>query len=263
MTSPARPRPLLPGGLVEGRVFHARKRPRAHQFKYRVFYLCFNLAELPSLARGILSVDRFNLLSFHRRDHGARDGSEPEAWARAILAQHGLADSADGNIVLQCHPRLLGYVFNPISLWFCHDKAGGLRAAICEVNNTFGERHLYLLAHGDRRPIVAGDWLEADKLFHVSPFLAVEGRYRFRFHLAETAMRADIHYHDPEGLNLVTYVEGQRLPLGRARLAGCFMRHPLMTLAVILRIHYQALRLWTKSAKFHKKPEPPRELVSR
>lgn len=253
----------LPGGLVEARVFHARKRPRAHHFRYRVFYLCIRLSDLAVLGRGILSVDRFNLLSFHRRDHGPRDGGDLEAWIRGLLSRQGLTECTDGEIVLQCHPRLLGYVFNPISLWFCHDRQGGLRSVLCEVNNTFGERHLYLLAHADRRPIGADDWLETDKVFHVSPFLAVEGRYRFRFRLDATAMRADIQYFDANGLNLVTYVEGHRLPLDRGHLAGRFMRHPFMTLAVILRIHYQAVRLCLKKAKFHKKPEPPRELLTK
>ena len=255
--------PDLPGGLVEARVFHARKRPRPHHFNYRVFYLCFRLADLPQLGRGILSVDRFNLLSFHRRDHGARDGSNLESWIRNLLAENGLADCTDGDIVLHCHPRLLGYVFNPISLWFCHDRAGQLRAVLCAVNNTFGERHLYLIAHPDRRAIGSEDWLETDKVFHVSPFLAVEGRYRFRFRLSGEAIRADIHYFDAEGLNLIAYVEGQRRALNRRTLIASFMRHPLMTLAVILRIHYQALRLWRKRAKFQKKPEPPRELLTR
>lgn len=259
---PARASAAIAGGLSNATVFHKRTRPRVNEFRYGVFYFCVDLRDMERLRRPFLSLDRFNLLSFHRKDHGACDGTDLQAWIRDVLAKNGLGEIADGPVVLHCHPRVLGYVFNPISLWFCHDRAGGLRAVLCEVRNTFGERHLYLVAHADGRPILETEWLQARKAFHVSPFMPVSGHYRFRFRLDAERVRADIHYHDDEGPILVTYVDGRRRDLTAASAAGAVFRHPLMTLMVVGRIHYQALKLLLKRARFHRKPAPPtRELT--
>lgn len=255
-TGIARNAAVIAGGLSSATVFHKRLRPKTNQFRYSVFYICVSLRDLTKLRRPFFSLNRFNLLSFRTSDHGARDGSDLEVWARKLLAENGL-DSADGDIVLHCHPRLLGYAFNPISLWFCHDRAGGLRAVLCEVNNTFGERHLYLVAHDDQRPIQPSDWLLARKAFHVSPFLPVEGHYRFRFRLDAAVIRADIHYHDMAGPMLVTYVEGARRDLTGRSALGAMLRHPAMTFMVVARIHYQAIKLVFKKARFFRKPAPP------
>ena len=136
-------------------------------------------------------------------------------------------------------------------------------AVLCEVSNTFGERHLYLVAHPDSRPIAPDDWLQARKALHVSPFLPVEGHYRFRFRLEDGRARADIHYHDANGPILVTWVDGERRTLTDWSAVGAAIRHPLMTLNVVARIHLQALRLWRKGAIFHRKPPPPDEELSR
>lgn len=261
-SSAARASGAIAGGLSFATVFHRRLRPRANQFRYGVFYMCVDLRDVGRLRRPFFSVDRFNLLSFHRADHGPRDGSDLELWARRLLADNDLT-VADGRIVLHCHPRLLGYAFNPISLWFCHDRNDALRAVLCEVNNTFGERHLYLVAHHDARPIAPQDWLEARKAFHVSPFLPVEGRYRFRFRLDSRRVRADIHYHDDDGLMLVTWSDGDRRALDSASALRAVIRHPLMTFMVVFRIHLQAARLWFKRARFFRKPAPPAEELTR
>ena len=144
--------------LFFGEVMHSRLRPRRNRFVYRVFFLRVRVDRLDTLRGPLFSLDRWNLFSLHRRDHGARDESELEPWIRGLLAHEGL-DSADGEIWLQTFPRMLGYVFNPVSFWLCHDRAGALRTVLCEVNNTFGERHNYLLAHPDQRPILPGDRL--------------------------------------------------------------------------------------------------------
>ncbi len=256
------------GGLVRARIFHQRNRPKRNRFAYRAFYFCINLKDIDRLARPFISVDRFNLVSFHRKDFGPRDGSDLEVWIRGILRDNGLADVADGEIVLQGHPRVLGYVFNPVSFWFCHDRAGALRAVLAEVSNTFGERHLYLVAHPDRRAIAPTDWLQADKMFHVSPFLPVQGFYRFRFRLEADRVRADIHYDDaPTGEErapmLVTYVDGERHDLSSGPVLRALLRHPAMTLAVIGLIHYQAIKIWLKKARFYRKPDPPQQPLSR
>ncbi len=248
--------------LVFGRVAHFRKRPVRHGFAYPVFYLRVPLSNIDALSGPLFGVDRFNLFSFMRRDFGPRDGSPLEPWARAILAQGGFAHP-DGEIVLQAFPRMLGYVFNPIGIWYCHDREGQLRAVICEVANTFGERHNYLLARPDHAPITSEDWLTARKVFHVSPFCEVEGHYRFRFTERGARSAARIDYHDREGLVLVTTVAGDSQPFTTARLARTFFAYPLMTLGVIARIHSHAVRLWLKRVPWFTKPDPPLQETTR
>ena len=249
--------------VVDAMVVHRRLRPRANAFRYRVAYLCLGLDQLNDAAGRWLKLDRSGLVSFHRADHGGRDGGDLETWLRGILAGHGLTGVCDGAVELMTMPRLLGYVFNPVSFWFCRDRAGALRAVLCEVNNTFGESHCYLVHHGDLRPLGAQEWLDGRKVFHVSPFLPVEGSYRFRFRLDSAVAHVDGNYHDAEGLMLATSVAGRREPLTDRTVARRFLGNPTMTLGVVARIHWQALKLWRKRAKFYRKPAPPRELVTR
>ncbi len=259
--------PQHPAELCVGRVLHKRFRPIVHPFSYGVFFLRINVARFNEIGNRWLSRDRFNLLSVFTRDYGPRDGTNLEAWARKLLATHGIAQ-ADGAIVLQAFPRVLGYVFNPISIWYCHDRQGGLRAAICEVSNTFGERHNYLVAHDDERIIAPDDWLTAKKVFHVSPFCEVKGHYRFRFEQTGERAFAQIDYYDSyntpdkttnnEGDKLiVTTVHGKPHPLTATNTLTAFFTHPLMTFGVVARIHWQALKLWVKHVKFISKPKPP------
>lgn len=258
------PRPQLSIGQVR----HSRLRPAKNAFSYRVFTLMLPLRTLGDAPLGsrLCSRNRFNLLSFHDSDHG--DGSTPLLdWIDRLLRSEGIAD-ADGEIWLQSFPRVLGYVFNPVSFWFCHRRDGALRAIVCEVNNTFGERHCYLLDGGGT--MHWGQDLSATKIFHVSPFCAVEGSYRFRFMRAApqdggTAERvvARIDYHDANGPLLLTSVSGTLQPLDDASAARAFLRHPLMTLGVIFRIHWQALKLFAKRVPFFSKPQPPAKVLSR
>lgn len=248
--------------LCVGRVFHKRLRPIQHAFSYGVFFLRVPLSQLDRLGNRWFSRNRFNLVSLYDRDYGPRDGSSLEDWMRALLKREGIR-TANGDIVLQTFPRLLGYVFNPISVWYCLDQDEKLRAALCEVNNTFGEHHNYLIVHDDQRPIGPDDWLTARKVFHVSPFCAVKGHYRFRFE--QTAGRAftEIDYFDggtsfaDHDKLLVTTLHGIPAPLDAASTLRTFFRHPLMTFAVVLRIHTQALRLWLNHLPYFRKPEPP------
>ena len=158
---------------------------------------------------------------------------------------------------------MLGYVFNPVSFWLCHDRAGALRAVLAEVSNTFGEHHNYLVAHDDARPIAAGDWLSARKVFHVSPFFPVSGEYRFRFADRPERCAFRIDYEDGQGNSLVTSVSGAAQVANTAALLRAFFRYPWMTLGVMLRIHYHALRLWLKRVPFFAKPIPPAEDTTR
>lgn len=249
--------------IVFGSVYHRRLNPVVHAFRYPVFSLLLPLSRIDRSDRGIFSVNRANLFSFWFADHGARDGSHPLPWVRALLEREGIA--ATGEIWLQCFPRMLGYVFNPVSFWYCHNPEGALIAVLAEVNNTFGERHNYLLAHQDGRPITANDTLSASKCFHVSPFMPVCGSYRFRFRHSPEFDRhlARIDYTSASGDELHTALSGVSRPLSRTTLLRAFFAYPWMTLGVMLRIHWQAMRLWLKRVPFFHKPEPPLEETTR
>ncbi|MDH4375371.1 MAG: DUF1365 domain-containing protein [Ramlibacter sp.] len=248
-----------------GQVRHTRVRPRRHAFAYDTFFLLLPMRRLGDpAARGGLAVNRRGALSFHDRDHG--DGRGPEAggalaWLDALLASEGITD-ADGEVWLHTFPRVLGYVFKPVSFWYCHRADGPLRAIVVEVNNTFGERHCYLLDQPRY-----GVELQADKCFHVSPFCTTEGRYRFRFlHSdqrapARTVARVDLD--DEQGPLLATSVSGALEPITPRLLRQALWRYPAMTMMVIARIHWQALHLWRKQVGFHRKPPLPERFVTR
>jgi len=249
------------GGLVLGKVFHSRLRPRAHAFRYSVPYFCVPLSRPDWFDRG-------GIVALKSADHGARDGSPLLPWMRAILAQHALDHVCDGEILLLTLPRQFGYVFNPVSFWYCLDRDGGLRAVLCEVANTFGDTHNYLVAHADGRPIAPDDWIEGRKVLHVSPFLPVEGTYRFSFAVDERAISAQVQYGDAAGLVLATGLSGPRCTLDRAAVLRRYVANPLVALAVIFRIHWQAFGLWRKRIRFHPRPVhprpgPPEEMLTR
>ena len=244
----------------EGRVMHARSAVAEHRFVYPIAFLRVPLSQLQSGRRwgGLFGVNRAAVFALHERDHGARDGSPLLPWLQRLLLEQGV-DFPLGEVVLQTFPRLFGYVFNPVSFWFCHDRAGELRAVLCEVNNTFGESHNYLVRHADLRPLRSGEVLEAQKVFHVSPFFPVAGRYRFRFLAQQGRVGVNIEYREAGQLALLAHVGGRTRPLTATRLLGALLRFPLMTLGVMVRIHWHALHLWRKGAVFHRKPSPPLE----
>lgn len=230
-----------------GQVRHKRLRPAVNAFAYPVFYLHLPLRNLAAARCGIFSVDKRNLLSFHSKDHGARDGSALLPWIEGLLAEHGLA--SDGEIVLQTFPRVLGCVFNPVSFWYCHDRSDHLIAILAEVNNTFGGTHSYLL-HRHGEPLRDGEELRAAKRFHVSPFNRIEGGYRFRFQFDGALQSAHIDYDDAEGELLLTSISGKPHPWSAGALLRAFLSMPWLTLGVVARIHWQALKLWLKGVPF-------------
>lgn len=255
--------------LCFGQVRHTRLRPVRNAFAYGTYYLRVPLRSLGARSFGcaLFSRNRFNLLSFMDRDHG--DGKQPlTEWIDTLLKAEGVTD-ADGEVWLQAMPRVLGFVFNPVSFWFCHRQDGALRAVLCDVRNTFGERHFYLLDTGTG--IENGSELTARKVFHVSPFCAVEGGYRFRF---TRVMRgaggstsehtlANIDHDDGDGPLILTSVSGLSAPLANASVLRAFFGYPLMTFGVVMRIHLQALRLWLRRVPFFSKPVPPQQKVTR
>jgi DUF1365 family protein len=277
--SPGQPEPRL----VIGQIWHARLRPFRHDFRYSAFYVQIPLRTLGRSASAIRDaasrgrsggwgwgINRPALLSIHDQDHG--DGRPLLNWAEDVLQRSGIED-ADGEIWLQTFPRMLGYVFKPVSFWFCERRDGSLRAVIAEVNNTFGDRHVYVLQQAGGA-IVNGVTLHADKAFYVSPFFEVRGRYRFRFFKTPTPNMtpgvtpqtpfsgrdlARIEYADDSGDLLLTSMSGNSRALTHPQALLAWMRYPLFSLGVILRIHWQAFRLWLKGARLvdRHKPQQP------
>jgi uncharacterized protein len=258
---PARPSDM-PIQLCVGRVMHHRLHPRAHRFEHRVFFFRLPLARLEQASNRWFGVNRNRPLSIHFADYGPGDGTPPRDWLDPLLAGAGI--ESGGDIVLQTFPRLFGYVFNPVSFWYCHDRSGAVRAVVAEVNNTFGERHCYLLAHSDGRALREGETIAARKVLHVSPFFPVRGTYRFRFHWTGGRALACIDYAEVDGTeSLRTSVSGIDRDWTPRALAMVLVTHPLMTLAVMVRIHFEALRLWAKGIRFHRKPVPPSTQLTR
>jgi DUF1365 family protein len=244
--------------LLTGKVMHERLRPTHHRFTYPVFYVRCDLDRLASLDSGWFGIDRWRPLSLYRRDHGPRDGSDLAGWMREQLSDAGI-EEANGRIWLQAFPRVFGYAFNPVSFWFCHDRDGQLRALLAEVRNTFGERHSYLLSADGHAPITANTRLMCRKVLHVSPFCRVEGGYTFRVRQTSNSASVSIDYHDADGLLIRTALGGRLKPLTRASALAALARQPLLTVAVVARIHWQAVRLALKKAPFHgKHPAPAR-----
>lgn len=231
-----------------GRVMHVRQQPVKHRFDYSVYFVRLPLHDLAQVESRWFSHNRFNLLSFHDADHG--DGGDSLIWARKLLSQHGL--TADGDIWLTTFPRVLGYAFKPVSLWHCHNTDGKLVAVLAEVNNTFGERHVYLLRTNDPNAK-----LHAEKVFHVSPFFPVSGHYTFHFELRDDLFRTRIDYATGDGETLRTAWWGRLEPMTPRNCLRAFFRYPLMTWGVIARIHLQALRLFIKRVPFFRKPPAP------
>jgi len=238
---------------------HARLAPVRHRFRYRVFSLLVDLDELPALVLRLrwLSHNRFNLMSLHDRDHGdARPGEGLRAWAERTLCAQGITPPR-GRIELLCFPRLLGYVFNPLSLWLCHDREDRLQAVIYEVHNTFGGRHAYALpaAAGQDEGAVAQ---HCGKELYVSPFIPMEAQYGFRLKVPGEAFSLLIRERGAAGEILRAAISGRRRPLTDGELLKAFAAHPLMTLKVVAAIHWHALRLWRKGLRFHRDPAKSR-----
>lgn len=251
----------IASALYFGDVLHQRLRPRRHRLRYRVFSIFVDLDELPELDRRnrLFSCNRFNLFSFFESDHGAGNNTGLRDWAEAQLARAGISLEG-GAIRLLCFPRVLGYVFNPLSIYFCYARDGVLEAVIYEVRNTFGQHHCYLIPvepRGTRSVHQA-----CAKEFYVSPFNRVAGRYRFSLKPPDGTLAVVINQDDEDGPLLNAWLSGRRMPFDDRALAAAFVRYPLMTLKVIAGIHWEALRLWLKGMRMVRRPEPPVETVT-
>ncbi len=284
------------GALIGwGQVRHTRLRPARHAFAYPTAFLMLPMRRLAAASlceRGLaapqnaassmtraavwerapareseptaLAINRRAWFAFHDADHGdgrpaAQGGAL--AWLDGLLALEGIHD-AQGEVWLQTFPRVLGHAFKPVSFWYAHRADGTLAAIVAEVNNTFGERHCYLLPAPQY-----GRTLKADKVFHVSPFCDVQGEYRFRFmrtqHDGQDRIVARVDHADADGPLIETSWSGALEPATAAALRRVVWRFPLLTLGVVARIHWHALLLWLKKVPFWRKPAPPVEFVSR
>jgi uncharacterized protein len=240
-----------------GEVMHARLKPKHHRFSYRVMSLLIDLGRLSEADRmsRLFAVNRAGLYSFHEKDHGPRDGSSLRAYALARAAGHGI-DLTGGRVLLLCYPRLLGFTFNPLSVYFCHRADGQLALLIYEVRNTFGEIHPYVLPVRPGELTAAGLRQEQDKLFYVSPFIEMAMRYRFRITPPDGCVRLRILESDREGPLLAATFSGQRRALTTMALLRSFVTLPLVTLKIVAAIHWEALRLWLKGVRLVRRPDP-------
>lgn len=250
--------PAAAATLYPGEVMHARLKPFGHRFVYSVFCLLIDVDRLDEAGRqsALFSVNSGNLASFHEADHGGRAGETLRQFADRLLSEAGLGGRA-ARILLLCYPRMLGYVFNPISVYFAYDGDGKLVALIYAVRNTFGERHAYVapLRPGELGP--EGVRQTRSKLLHVSPFIDMASRYNFRVLPPGQSVRLRIHEtQDGEPLLAATFA-GRARRLDTAGLAACLLRFPLMTWKITAAIHWEALKLWLKGARFRRSPPAP------
>lgn len=253
--------PTLVSALYPGDVSHHRLRPREHRLAYRLWSMLIDLDELPELDRRLrlFSVDRFNLFSFHARDRGDGSGRDLKGQVEDAMRRAGLLPDG-GPIRLFTMPRLLGWAFNPLSIFFCHRRDGRLAAILWEVDNTFGERHGYLI------PVEESDGGEirqtCDKAFYVSPFMDMALTYAFRVRPPADLFALVIDVDDAEGRLLTARHLARRIDLTDRALLRLFFAVPFLTLRVVGGIHWEALRLWLKGVKLRLRPPPPAEPIT-
>lgn len=231
--------------LLSAKVGHTRHTPKKNAFSYDVFYVSREMTGPPLPTPFLFSDGKWNVVSFSANDHGRRDGSDPVLWLSELFVRKGVTLPEDARITLIAHPRLFGYSFNPISYWLIC-SGGTLAAVACEVHNTFGETHTYLLHHDDGHAMMPDDVFHAEKHLYVSPFNRMHGRYEFRFAYDESKFSSHIEYFEKDEKVLSTYIGGTFTPLDTRSILRTLASYPLMTFLVVLRIHSQAVRLWWK-----------------
>ena len=237
--------------IYSGFVTHKRFKPKKHFFSYKVFSLLIDLKEIEKLQKKIkfFSYNRLNILSFYNIDHGPRDGSSLIKWAKKTLTRAKI-NIEGGNIKLLCFPRFFGYVFNPLSVFYCYDKKSKLKAVLYEVKNTFNEQHIYIFRNKNSSKLILH---QCKKKFYVSPFISMDTYYNFRLSKPKNNISILIKQTDLKGPLLVARQVGKRIKLNSINLLYQFLKHPLMSFKVIVAIHFEAFRLWTKGIKLVKK----------
>ena len=237
--------------IYNGTVIHKRFKPKEHFFKYKVFSLLIDLSELELLDKKIsfFSFNKFNLISFYEKDHGNRDGSSLIEWVKFNLNENKI-NSENIKIKLLCYPRILGYVFNPLSVFFIYNSNDQLSSILYEVKNTFGEQHTYIFRVEEKNNLFQHN---CEKKFHVSPFIEMNCKYFFRILKPSEKISVIIDQYDQEDKILYASQDGKRTDFTSNQLIKSYIKHPLMTFKIILAIHFEAFKLWTKGIKFVKK----------
>lgn len=252
----------LTSALYPGHVTHARMRPKVHRLSYRIYSLLLDLDELDELDRRLrwFSVDRFNLFSFHRSDRGDGTGHDVKGQVERAMRKAGVEPDG-GPIRLLTMPRLLGWAFNPLSTYFCYRRNGDLAAILWEVDNTFGERHAYMIPAAPPGP--GGEIVQhCDKEFHVSPFMDMDQRYVFRVSPPSETLSIRIDTSDAGGPMLTARHIARKQELTDRSLLCAFFTIPFLTLRVVGGIHWEALKIWLKGVRLRKRPAPPQHSVS-
>ena len=236
--------------IYSGLVTHKRFKPKKHFFSYKTFSLLIDLNEVDHLSNKIkfFSYNKFNILSFYNIDHGPRDGSSLIKWVSKSLKKSKI-NIKIGKVRLLCYPRFFGYVFNPLSIFFCYDKKLRLKAILYEVKNTFNEQHTYIFRAKSSNLIKHN----CDKKFYVSPFIEMKTHYNFRLLKPGKRLNITIKQKDATGLLLIAQQQGERLSFTSKNLFLEFLKHPLMSFKVIAAIHFEAFNLWIKGIKYVKK----------
>jgi len=234
-----------------GSVIHKRFKPKKHFFKYNVFSLFLDLDEINELDKKIpfFSYNKFNILSFFDKDHGYRDGSSIKDWLIHVLKKKNIS-TISIKIKILCYPRIFGYVFNPLSIFFIYDADSNPIAILYEVKNTFGEQHTYVFKIDIKNKQILNN---CKKKFYVSPFMDLESKYFFKVLIPNERLSVIIDQRDKEGKLLFASQDGERVKLSSKNLLISYLKHPLMTLKIISAIHYEALKLWMKGIKLVKK----------
>jgi len=237
--------------IYNGTVIHKRFKPKTHFFKYNVFSLLIDLSELDQLDKNIkfFSFNKFNLISFFEKDHGDRDGSSLVEWVKKNLDKNNIS-SEDVKIKLLCYPRIFGYVFNPLSVFFIYNSNEKLISILYEVKNTFGEQHTYIFKVENENNIFQHN---CSKKFHVSPFIEMNCDYFFKILKPGEKMSVIIDQYQTNEKILYASQDGKRVDFNSKELLKSYLKHPLMTFKIISAIHFEAFKLWTKGIKFIKK----------
>ena len=237
--------------IYKGIVTHRRFKPKRHFFSYKTFSIFFDLDELKDLEKkvSIFSLNKFNLFSFYNKDHGDRDGSNLKSWVKNTLKKFNI-NFKISKIRLLCFPRIFGYVFNPLSIFYCYNENSELKAILYEVKNTFNEQHTYVFPVEKNSKIITQN---CNKRFYVSPFIEMETAYNFRLAEPKETLSIFIKQTDPEGILLSACQIGRKEDISTKQLLINFLRHPMMTVKIIMAIHFEALRLWGKGVKLVKK----------
>ena len=237
--------------IYKGIVTHRRFKPKRHFFNYKTFSILFDLDELTDLEKKIslFSLNKFNLFSFYNKDHGNRDGSDIKNWDKSNLNKFNINFEVS-KIKLLCFPRIFGYVFNPLSIFYCYNKKSELRAILYEVKNTFNEQHTYIFEVKNNSKIITQS---CSKKFYVSPFMEMETSYNFRLSEPKETLSVFIKQKNKEGMLLSACQIGKKEQISTKRLLVNFLKHPMMTIKIIMAIHFEALRLWKKGVKLVKK----------